>query len=99
MSDEETKGRLKTIADALTRPGTQHNNLAEFENLKTELAAEKAKTRIREPPAGTRDAQAAETAKKDAAWERHEGKPPGGLARCEGDRDAQNTRPTRARSP
>ncbi|MFA5408193.1 MAG: hypothetical protein WC343_05415 [Bacilli bacterium] len=70
MSDEETKGLLKTIADALTRPGTQHNNLAEFENLKTELAAEKAKTaefaNLQQELATLKAAQ--ETAKKDAAW-------------------------------
>lgn len=47
MPDDETKGLLKTIADALTRrepAPVQHVNLTEFENLKKELETAKAQT-------------------------------------------------------
>lgn len=47
MTDDETKGLLKTIADALTRrepAPVQHVNLTEFENLKKELETAKAQT-------------------------------------------------------
>jgi len=46
MPDDETKGLLKRIADALTKtpePPQQHNNLAEIEGLKKDLAAANAK--------------------------------------------------------
>ena len=44
--DDESKGLLKRIADALTKTPepVQHANMTEFENLKKELDAEKAKT-------------------------------------------------------
>jgi len=47
MPDDETKGLLKGILDALKHteaPPTQHNNLAEIENLKKELETAKAQT-------------------------------------------------------
>ena len=46
MPDDETKGLLKRIADALTKtpePPQQYNNLAEIEGLKKDLAAANAK--------------------------------------------------------
>jgi hypothetical protein len=69
--DEESKGLLKGILDALKREPTQHNNLAEFENLKQELAAATAKTvefeNLKQELATLKAAQ--ETAKKDAEWD------------------------------
>jgi len=48
LPDDETKGLLKRIADALTKtpePPQQYNNLAEIEGLKKDLAAANARDR------------------------------------------------------
>jgi hypothetical protein len=73
MPDDETKGLLKRIADALTKtpePPQQYNNLAEIENLKKELDAEKAKTaelvNLKQEIATLKAEKA--TAEKDAKW-------------------------------
>lgn len=72
MPDDETKGLLKRIADALTKtPETvQHANMTEFENLKKELDAEKAKTaelaNLKQELATLKAEKA--TAEKDAKW-------------------------------
>ena len=68
--DEESKGLLKGILDALKREPTQHNNLAELANLKQELETAKAQTvefeNLKQELATLKAAQ--ETAKKDAEW-------------------------------
>jgi hypothetical protein len=73
MPDDETKGLLKRIADALTKtpePPQQYNNLAEIESLKKELDAEKAKTaelvNLKQEIATLKAEKA--TAEKDAKW-------------------------------
>ncbi len=67
--DDESKGLLKTIADALTRaPATQHDNLAEMTNLKQELATKTTEfENLKQELATLKAAQ--ETAKKDAEWD------------------------------
>lgn len=73
MPDDETKGLLKTIADALTRrepAPVQHVNLTEFENLKKELETAKAQTAELvnlKQELETLKAEKA-TAEKDAKW-------------------------------
>ena len=73
MPDDETKGLLKTIADALTRrepAPVQHVNLTEFENLKKELETAKAQTAELvnlKQELETLKAEKA-TAEKDARW-------------------------------
>ena len=71
--DDESKGLLKTIADALTRrepAPVQHVNMTEFENLKKELDAEKAKTAELANLKQELETLKAEkaTAEKDARW-------------------------------
>lgn len=73
MPDDETKGLLKTIADALTRrepAPVQHVNLTEFENLKKELETAKAQTaelaNLKQELETLRAEKA--TAEKDARW-------------------------------
>jgi hypothetical protein len=72
MPDDETKGLLKRIADALTKTPepVQHVNLTEFENLKKELDAEKAKTAELANLKQELETLKAEkaTAEKDAKW-------------------------------
>jgi hypothetical protein len=71
--DDESKGLLKTIADALTRrepAPVQHVNLTEFENLKKELETAKAQTAELvnlKQELETLKAEKA-TAEKDARW-------------------------------
>ena len=73
MPDDETKGLLKRIADALTKtpePPQQYNNLAEIENLKKELETAKAQTAELvnlKQELETLKAEKA-TAEKDAKW-------------------------------
>ena len=73
MPDDETKGLLKRIADALTKtpePPQQYNNLAEIENLKKELETAKAQTAELvnlKQELETLKAEKA-TAEKDARW-------------------------------
>jgi len=94
MPDDETKGLLKTIADALTRrepAPVQHVNLTEFENLKKELETAKAQTAELvnlKQELETLKAEKA-TAEKDTKWNAMKAKPSGGLARCEGARDSE----------
>ena len=70
--DDESKGLLKRIADALTKTPepVQHANMTEFENLKKELDAEKAKTaelvNLKQEIATLKAEKA--TAEKDAKW-------------------------------
>lgn len=70
--DDESKGLLKRIADALTRTPepVQHANMTEFENLKKELDAEKAKTaelvNLKQEIATLKAEKA--TAEKDTKW-------------------------------
>ena len=70
--DDESKGLLKRIADALTKTPepVQHANMTEFENLKKELDAEKAKTaelvNLKQEIATLKAEKA--TAEKDARW-------------------------------
>lgn len=73
MPDDETKGLLKRIADALTKtpePPQQYNNLAEIENLKKELETAKAQTaelvNLKQEIATLKAEKA--TAEKDAKW-------------------------------
>ncbi len=73
MPDDETKGLLKTIADALTRrepAPVQHVNLTEFENLKKELETAKAQTAELANLKQELETLKAEkaTAEKDAKW-------------------------------
>ena len=70
--DDESKGLLKRIADALTKTPepVQHANMTEFENLKKELDAEKAKTaelvNLKQEIATLKAEKA--TAEKDTKW-------------------------------
>ncbi len=73
MPDDETKGLLKRIADALTKtpePPQQYNNLAEIENLKKELETAKAQTEelanLKKELATLREEKA--KSEKDAKW-------------------------------
>lgn len=73
MPDDETKGLLKKIADALTKAPetpTQHNNLAEIENLKKELETAKAQTEeltnLKKELATLKEEKA--KSEKDAKW-------------------------------
>lgn len=73
MPDDETKGLLKRIADALTKtpePPQQYNNLAEIENLKKELETAKAQTAELANLKQELETLKAEkaTAEKDAKW-------------------------------
>jgi len=73
MPDDETKGLLKRIADALTKtpePPQQHNNLAEIEGLKKDLAAANAKIAEMANLKQELETLKAEkaTAEKDAKW-------------------------------
>ncbi len=72
-ADDETKGLLKKIADALTKAPetpTQHNNLAEIENLKKELETAKAQTEeltnLKKELATLKEEKA--KSEKDAKW-------------------------------
>jgi hypothetical protein len=72
MPDDETKGLLKRIADALTKTPepVQHVNLTEFENLKKELETAKAQTAELANLKQELETLKAEkaTAEKDAKW-------------------------------
>ncbi len=68
--DDESKGLLRGILDALKREPTQHVNLTEFENLKKELDAAKAQTaelaNLKQEIETLKAAKA--TSEKDAKW-------------------------------